>query len=87
MRRIIAITIMTTALTVPLAATAAADAGGMPNDNANIQTGNADSQGRKGGTCPVPGSVFKLTTEADGPNHTDGKPNGYWVKSCIRAGR
>jgi hypothetical protein len=87
MRKIIAIATMTTALTVPLAGTATADTGGMPNENAFTQTGNADPQGRKGGSCPVPGSVFKLTAKADGSNHTDGTPNGYWVKTCIQAGR
>jgi hypothetical protein len=87
MRRVIAIAITAAALTVPLAGTAAADTGGEPNDNAYTQTGNADPQGRKGGSCPVPGSVFKVTAKGEGSNHPLGVPNGQAVKLCIHAAR
>jgi hypothetical protein len=86
MRRIMAIATMAVALTVPLAGTAAADAGGAPNDNANTQMGNADPQGRKG-SCSVPGDVFSQSAKGEGPNHPAGMPNGQVVKLCIRAGR
>jgi hypothetical protein len=87
MRRTIAIATMAAALTVPLAGTAAADSGGTPNDNAYTQTGNGTPNGRKGGSCAVPGSVFKVTAKSEGPNHAAGMPNGQVVKQCIRAAR
>jgi hypothetical protein len=86
MRRIIAVATMAAAFTVPLAGTAAADAGGAPNDNANTQTGNADPHGRKG-SCSVPGDPFSQSAKGEGPNHPAGMPNGQVVKLCIRAGR
>jgi hypothetical protein len=86
MRTIIAAVTITAALTIPLAGTAAADTGGTPNENATTQTGNADPQGRKGGSCPVPGDTFSETAKLPGPNRAD-VSNGQLVKLCVFAGR
>lgn len=87
MRKIITVALMTAALTVPLAGTATADAGGTPNDNANTQTGNATPQGRKGHGCTVPGDAISEAAKLPGPNRTAGQPsNGQFVKLCTPAG-
>jgi hypothetical protein len=86
MRKVIAVAMTTAALTVPVAGTAAADAGGTPNDNANTQTGNATPQGRKGHGCTVPGDAISEAAKADGSNHASGVANGQLVKLCTPAG-
>ena len=87
MRRITAVVTTAAALTVLMAGTAAADAGGTPNGDAITQTGNGQPQGRKGHGCPVPGDTFSANAKDEGPSHIMGAPNGQFVKAlCTPAG-
>lgn len=71
-------------LAVPLAGTAVADPGGVPNPNAVEQTGNGSPQGRKG-ECLVPGVAIRQTAQGPGPNEIFGPP-GQSVRQCTPAG-
>ena len=67
---------------VGFAGTAFADKGGQPNENAYTQTGQGEPNGRKG-ICVPPGSLFKTTAKADGPNNDpfgNGLPPGQEVQ-------
>jgi hypothetical protein len=70
LKHMVAMALMVGALVLSTAVIALADEGGVPDPNADLQTGQGNPHGRKGAQCTVPGAtIFRETAKQPGPNN------------------